>query len=152
MLFVVIISILIMIIAIFGIVYWSKRGSITKKSAVLIIKGGAITILVSVFLTSVSVIALSVNKVYAQDTAQTQEIKTQSSAPASSGLGFIAAGIAVGLGSIGAGVAVGMSASAAIGAISENPKMFGNAIIFVAMAEGIAIYGLIIAIMVLSKL
>jgi V/A-type H+-transporting ATPase subunit K len=68
------------------------------------------------------------------------------------GLGFLAAGIAVGLGSIGAGIAVGMSASAALGAISEDPSIFGKSILYIGMAEGIAIYGLIIAIMILGKL
>ena len=46
---------------------------------------------------------------------------------------------------MGAGIAVGPSASAAIGAISEEPKVMGKALIFVALAEGIALYGLLIA-------
>ncbi len=69
-----------------------------------------------------------------------------------SGLGYLAAALAVGIGSIGCGIAVGNAAPAAIGAIAEEPKAFGKALIFVALGEGVAIYGLLIAIMILGKL
>jgi len=55
----------------------------------------------------------------------------------------------VGITGIGGGIAVGPSAAAAIGATSEDPKNFGKAIIFVALGEGIALYGLLIAILIL---
>ena len=51
-----------------------------------------------------------------------------------------------------AGIAVASSASAALGALSEDGSLFGKSIIFVAMAEGIALYGLIISFMILGKL
>jgi V/A-type H+-transporting ATPase subunit K len=66
--------------------------------------------------------------------------------------GFLAAAIAVGLGSIGAGIAVSSVGSAAMGAMAERPEMAARALIFVGLAEGIAIYGLIIAIMILGKI
>lgn len=69
----------------------------------------------------------------------------------SNGIGMIAAAIATGLGCIGAGIAVAVVASSAVGAISENPSLLGKTIIFAGLAEGIAIYGLIIAIMILNK-
>lgn len=62
----------------------------------------------------------------------------------------LAAGLAVGLGSIGAGVAVGSTGSAAIGAIAEKPDIFGRVLIFVGLSEGVAIYGLIIAFIILN--
>ena len=62
----------------------------------------------------------------------------------------LAAGIAVGLGSLGAGYAVGNTGAAAIGVIAERPEAFGRVLIFVGLAEGIAIYGLVIAFMVLA--
>ncbi|MGL4393885.1 MAG: ATP synthase subunit C [Brevinema sp.] len=65
---------------------------------------------------------------------------------------FLGAGLSVGLACIGTGIATGMSASAAIGAVSENPKMLGTSLLFVGLSEGIAIYGVIIAIMILGKL
>ena len=53
---------------------------------------------------------------------------------------------------IGSGIAVASSASAALGAISEDGSLFGKSLIFVAMAEGIALYGLIISFMILGRL
>lgn len=67
------------------------------------------------------------------------------------GLAFLSAALSVGLGSIGAGVATGQAASAALGALSENEGVMGKALIFVALAEGVAIYGLIIAFMILQR-
>ncbi len=64
---------------------------------------------------------------------------------------FLAAAIAVSVGSVGAGAAVGYVGAAAMGAIGEKPELAGRALIFVGLAEGIAIYGLIIAIMILGK-
>lgn len=60
--------------------------------------------------------------------------------------------ITVGSACVGAGVAVGKVGAAAMGAVSERPEIMGRALIFVALAEGIAIYGLIIGIMLLAKL
>ena len=59
------------------------------------------------------------------------------------------AALAVGLSGIGGGIAVASSASAALGAISENDKAFGKALIFVGLAEGVALYGLIVALLLL---
>ena len=70
----------------------------------------------------------------------------------SSGLGLIAAALAIGLSAIGSGIAVAVVASSAVGAISENPSLLGKTVIFAGLAEGIAIYGLIISIMILSKI
>lgn len=69
-----------------------------------------------------------------------------------SGLGYISAGLSTGLSCIGGGIAVGGSAPAAIGATSEDPKNFGKSIIFVALGEGCALYGMLISIMILSSL
>ncbi|MCL2368720.1 MAG: ATP synthase subunit C [Oscillospiraceae bacterium] len=65
------------------------------------------------------------------------------------GLAYIGAALAVGLSGIGGGIAVSASATAAIGAISENERAFGRAMIFVAMAEGAALYGLIVAFLIM---
>jgi len=64
---------------------------------------------------------------------------------------FIAAGLVTGMGAIGTGIAVSSAASAAIASVSENEQNFGKAMIFVAMAEGIAIYGLLVAFMILGR-
>lgn len=67
-------------------------------------------------------------------------------------IGLLAAALATGLACIGAGIAVAVVASSAVGAISENPNLLGKTIIFAGLAEGIAIYGLIISIMILNKI
>ncbi len=64
---------------------------------------------------------------------------------------YLSSALAVGLGSVSAGIAVAYVGSAAVGAMGEKPEVTGKALIFVGLAEGIAIYGLIIAIMILGK-
>ena len=78
----------------------------------------------------------------------------ESAAAASTGMGmgYIAAALSTGLSCIGAGIAVASAASAALGAISENSSVLGKSLIFVALAEGVALYGLIVSIMILGKL
>lgn len=74
------------------------------------------------------------------------------SAGANLGMGYLAAALVTGLSCVGAGIAVASAAPAAIGAVSEDPKSFGKAMIFVVLGEGVAIYGLLISIMILNKL
>jgi len=64
---------------------------------------------------------------------------------------FLAAAAATGIGSLAAGHAVGQVGTAAMGAIAEKPELMGKSLIYVALAEGIAIYGLLISIIVLAK-
>ncbi len=63
----------------------------------------------------------------------------------------LAAAISTGLACIGAGIAVASTGAAAIGAIAEKPEAFGRSLIFVGMAEGIAIYGLVISFLVINR-
>lgn len=71
--------------------------------------------------------------------------------PGLSGLVALSAALSTGLAALGAGIAVGISGSAAIGGISEKPEIFGRALVFVGLAEGIAIYGLIISFFILTQ-
>jgi len=64
---------------------------------------------------------------------------------------FIGAGIAVAGSTLGAGVAVSYTGSAALAAIAEKPEMLGRALVIVGLAEGIAIYGLIVAVIMIGK-
>lgn len=68
------------------------------------------------------------------------------------GLGYLAAALVTGLSCIGGGIAVASAASAALGAISEDSGILGKSLIFVGLAEGVALYGLIISFMILGKL
>ena len=70
-------------------------------------------------------------------------------AAAGNGLKYIGAALSTGLATIGTGYAVGQVGSAALGAISEDASILGRTIIFVGLAEGIAIFGVIISIMIL---
>ena len=70
----------------------------------------------------------------------------------STDLGYLAAALATGLSCIGAGIAVAGAASSAIGATAENPKMLAKSLIFVALAEGVALYGLVISFSIIGKL
>ncbi len=63
----------------------------------------------------------------------------------------LGAALSTGFASIGAGIAVSSTGAAAIGAIAEKPEAFGRALIFVGLAEGIAIYGLIISFLILNR-
>ncbi len=65
------------------------------------------------------------------------------------GLKYLGAALSTGLATIGTGIAVGGAAPAAIGATSEDDKNFTKALIFVALGEGVAIYGLLISILIL---
>ena len=64
---------------------------------------------------------------------------------------FIGAAIAFGLGALGAGLAIGNVGAAAMGAVAEKPEVAGQALIFVALAEGLVIFGFITALMILGK-
>ena len=89
-----------------------------------------------------------------QDTAVTaqssKEVSTEQARVI--GWGFAAAAFSTGIGCLGAGIAVAYVGSAALGAISEKPELTARALIYVGLAEGIAIYGLIISIMILTRI
>lgn len=67
------------------------------------------------------------------------------------GFSVIAASVAFGLGAIGAGIAIAHVGAAAMGAVAEKPQIAGQALIFVALAEGIVVFGFITALMILGK-
>lgn len=66
--------------------------------------------------------------------------------------GLVSAALATGLSSLAAGYAVAKLGTAAVGALAEKPDLFGRLLIFVGLAEGIAIYGVIISILILNRL
>jgi len=68
------------------------------------------------------------------------------------GLAIIGAGIPTGLSTIGAGIAVGPIGAASLAAITEKPENLGRTLIYLGLAEGIAIYGLVISILLLNKI
>lgn len=76
--------------------------------------------------------------------------ETAAAAVAGSGQNrYLGAAIATGLAAIGSGIAVGIAGAAAIGSIAEKPELLGRTLIFVGLAEGIVIYGLIVSFIIL---
>ena len=85
---------------------------------------------------------VSASAVFAQDAAN-------SAAPPASMWKYIAAALAVGLSCIAGGIAVGQIGSAAMGAMSENPELSGKALPYAGLAEGICLWGFLVALLIL---
>ena len=119
-------------------------GKIKNKKLALVLN------IISVFSLCVGMLAFGVVSNAADEAAETTEVVREASS--GYGLGLLAAALTTSVSCIAAGIAVSSSASAAIGALSENPDVFGKALIFVALAEGGALYGMLISIQILSKL
>jgi V/A-type H+-transporting ATPase subunit K len=75
---------------------------------------------------------------------------TATSTSVGAGISYIAAALSTGLACLGAGLAVANGSAAAIGAVTEDPKVFGRAMIFVVLGEGIAVYGLIVSFLIIG--
>jgi V/A-type H+-transporting ATPase subunit K len=95
------------------------------------------------FLSAAMLAACAVPALFAQEAAPV----AAATAPT---IKYIAAAIAVGLATLGGGIAVGQIGAAAMAAMSENPDLSGKALPFVGMAEGICLWGFIVALMILS--
>ncbi|MDL2287013.1 ATP synthase subunit C [Eubacteriales bacterium OttesenSCG-928-G02] len=148
----------ILIIPIFAIGFLAYHTFKKRASGANIKKTMALNLVV--FILIVIVASLLVFNVTAEEpnvNTATQENSgsEQSAEPVSDnskGLGLIAAGLVTGLAGIGGGIAVAAGAPAAIAATSEDPKVFGKALIFVALGETIALYGVVISILILNKI
>ena len=110
-----------------------------------------IVVHIGLFFGLIGIVAITTPTVLAATVSQTDstalELFKQEAA-----FGYIGAAISTGLAALGTGIAVAAAAPAAIGAISENPKNLGKSLIFVALGEGVAIYGLLISILILNNI
>ncbi len=95
---------------------------------------------------------LGINDVMAQPEATVTVAETINEMSTGMGLAIIGAGIPTGLSTIGAGIAVGPIGAASLAAITEKPETLGRTLIYLGLAEGIAIYGLVISILLLNKI
>lgn len=84
--------------------------------------------------------------------AEATEAAAASMVTVGAGLGFIAAACATGIACLGAGFAVANVGSAALGLVGEKPEMLGTTLIYLGLAEGIAIYGVIISLLIIQRL
>lgn len=116
------------------------------KKSVSVAKRRMITHVCFFFAIVLGTVFFSATKAYA---AGADDVTMKMAGSIGQGLGFIAAALAAGLSALGAGIAVAAAAPAAIGAFSENEKNFGKSMIFVALGEGVAIYGLLISIFII---
>ena len=130
-----------------SLIRWTKTGNIALVTLTMMA-----AIMVVVWMTMFG----GSGKAVAQETGHTETVSEERAEEKDSksymGLGFLAAAISTSVSAIAAGIAVAIVGSAAMGAVAERPEVMGRSIIFVGLAEGIAIYGLIISIMILGKL
>ena len=82
----------------------------------------------------------------------TNEAVAQEAQPSgSAGMKFVGAGLAFGLAALGAGVAIGGVGAAGLAVISEKPELRSQALVFTALGEAVAIYGIVMAIIILGQ-
>lgn len=131
----------------FTVVRKKNQGKPVKRAVgIQLATFAVLTVLITVL--SVNVFAAEADAGDAGAAAQTEQA---AAADSSKGMGLLAAGLVTGLAGIGGGIAVAAGAPAAIAATAENPKSFGKSIIFVALGESIALYGVVISILILNK-
>ena len=142
MLYIFLIPIVVVSLLALPVVYAIKNKKSFKKAII----GNVCTffaVMVAFTIAAPTVIPAAAESASAAETAQAEE------ASSDDGMKYLAAALAVGLGSIGGGLAVAAAAPAAIGAVSEDPKSFSKALIFVALGEGCALYGFIVALLMI---
>ena len=130
----------------------TRRG---RRAGVYVVAGvGAVLVIAAVVLLVAAVHAGPASAATVSAATVSAGAKAAAAAAATSGsnsAALIGAGIAVAGSTIGAGIAVAYSGAAALAAMSERPEVFGRAMVIVGLAEGIAIYGLIIGILLIGK-
>lgn len=133
-----------MILASMAYTFYARRSARQGRNLKGVVKGllGVNGLVLGLTLLMSAVALISPSTVLAQTGTATAAVNDGSA---------MGAALATGLACIGAGIAVAVSGAAAIGGITEKPEVFGRALVFVGLAEGIAIYGLIIAVMILNR-
>ena len=131
-----------------SIIKWMKMGNVIVLSMAMMV-----IITIAAWMT----IPGGISRAVAQEADSAEVVaeehgSTTGAPPSVWGLGLLAAAISTCVSAVAAGVAVSIVGSAAMSAVAEKPEVMGRSIIFVGLAEGIAIYGLIISIMILGKL
>jgi V/A-type H+-transporting ATPase subunit K len=112
------------------------------------LKGGALANLLVFALALAGMLMLGVREVMAAEPVAGAALEIS----LGKGLALIGIGLPTALAAIGAGLALGPVGSAALAVIAEKPEMFGRTLIYMGLAEGIAIYGLVMSILLLGKI
>jgi V/A-type H+-transporting ATPase subunit K len=134
---------------IIGGLYWELNPPREQRHVKHWLKGTLAANLLVFVAAEVALLFLGVNDVMAQEHGATTATGDVS---IGLGLALLGIGIPTGLAAIGAGVAVGPVGAASLAIISEKPEMFGRTLIYLGLAEGIAIYGLVVTILLLGKI
>ena len=141
-----------LIISVMGVILLGAYLSIFADPAKAVIprwaKGSVVINLVFFVLGTAVILLGSVNEALAQQTVS-GDVKEVS---IGLGLALLGIGIPTGLAAIGAGIAVSSVGSASLAVIVEKPELFGRTLIYLGLAEGIAIYGLVVSILLLGKI
>lgn len=114
-------------------------------------RGLAVVLAADGLLLVASLVLLVLAAAVEPSTAATVGALPAAEAASANGSALIGAAIAVAGSSIGAAIAVAYTGSAALAAMSERPELFGRAMVIVGLAEGIAIYGLIISVILIGR-
>ena len=135
--------------------FFTFRNRMNGKSAKKSMRINLVTFLVLILMVSLLAFGASASSdAPSADAAPVQtaeQTETQAGSSSPNGLGLLAAGLVTGLAGIGGSIAVAAGAPAAIAATSEDPKSFGKSLIFVALGDSIALYGVVISILILNK-
>ena len=129
-------------------IYFEMRPLSQQANASRWLKGTlGINLLVFV-LAQIGLLLLGIQEVMAEPTA------TEAAREITIGMGLaiIGVGLPTAVATIGAGIAVGPVGAASLAVIAEKPEMFGRTLVYLGLAEGIAIYGLVVTILLLGKL
>lgn len=129
-------------------IYLEFRPLITPRR-VSWLRGAVFGNLVTYFIGLAGLLFFAVSDALAQ---QAPEASAATEVSLGMGLAMIGVGIPTALATIGAGIAVGPVGSSALATISEKPEMFGRTLVYLGLAEGIAIYGLVVSILILGRI
>ncbi|HOU09089.1 MAG TPA: ATP synthase subunit C [Clostridiales bacterium] len=149
MLWLTVLLVLVVPAALFGSVLYALSRKAHGKPAGRVFKTQLVVF--AVIAITVSCLVFTAAAAGSTQTTTAAAAQTQADTTGFKGLGLLAAGIVTGLAGIGGGIAVAAGAPAAIAASSEDPKSFGKSLIFVALGESIALYGVVISILILNK-
>jgi V/A-type H+-transporting ATPase subunit K len=127
------------IIAVICVGFYLRSHSVSGSKAKRVLTGAMVFLFAMLCLSSIPV--------FAAETAG-----EASGASSAAGLGYLGASLATGLACVGAGIAVGYVGAAALGVVGEKPAMLGTTLIYLGLAEGIAIYGIIVSLLILGRL
>jgi V/A-type H+-transporting ATPase subunit K len=141
-------TVLLLLTMVLPIVYFhsgpKKKGRLKTALAVNLISFAVVMVCASVFMFSGSAEASEAGLAAGGASGATGD-------SGAAGMAYISAALVTGMCCIAAGLATGPAAAAALGAISENEGIMGKALIFVSLAEGISIFGIIIAFTILGR-